>query len=279
MIEKIKGLVIKVKNINENDKYLTVLCEEYGKISFKAAGVRNYKSKNIAAAQLFAYSEFTLFKTPAFIRMNEAQILESFYGIRLDLASLALAVYLSDIASVICVGESMDDGQILRLLLNTLHIISNKKMPNKITKAVFELRTLTKSGFMPNLEECEICSREVFDSGNIMFFDVIGGNLICEDCVVKSNQTAAAGESGEREYSEWQDWHDWNNKSQRKLVRVSYDLLRVLRFVTTVRDEKLFSFALHDDVVDEFSRVCEKYLLEQIGMNIDSLKYYKSYEK
>ncbi|MCL2815666.1 MAG: DNA repair protein RecO [Oscillospiraceae bacterium] len=105
MIVKIKGLVVKTRNINENDKYLTVLCEEYGKISFKAAGVRNFKNKNIVAAQPFAYCEFTLFKTPSFIRMNEAQIIEGFYGMRTDVASLALAVYLSDIASVICVEE------------------------------------------------------------------------------------------------------------------------------------------------------------------------------
>ena len=268
MIVKVKGLVIKVKNINENDKYLTVLCEEYGKITFKAAGVRNFKSKYIAVAQPFAYSEFTLFKAPTFTRMNEAQIIESFYDIRMDLASLALAVYLSDIASVICVGESKDEGQILRLLLNTLHIISNKKMPNKIIKAVFELRALTKSGFMPSLDECEICSRRRFDDDIIAFFDVIGGSLICGDCVGKLNQT-----------SEENNYIEWGGELQKKLVRVSPDILTALRFVTTVRDEKLFSFILHDDITDDFSRVCEKYLLEQIGMNIDSLKYYKSYEK
>jgi len=268
MIVKIKGLVIKVKNINENDKYLTVLCEEYGKIFFKASGVRNYKSKNIASAQPFAYSEFTLFKTPTFIRMNEAQVIESFYGIRTDLASLALAVYLADIASVICVGESGDDAQILRLLLNTLHVLANKKMPNRVIKAVFELRTLAKSGFMPNLDTCEICSKNKFDIDTVMFFDVIGGNLICGDCISKLNQDADIDEFSER-----------GGELQKKLVRISSDVLTALRFVITVRDEKLFSFALHDDLINEFSTVCEKYLLEQIGMNIDSLKYYKSYEK
>ena len=263
MIVQVKGLVIKVKNINENDKYLTVLCEEYGKISFKASGVRNYKSKHIASAQLFAYSEFNLFKTQTFIRMNEAHIIESFYGIRLDLESLALAVYFADIASVICVGESNDDGDILRLLLNTLYVMSNKKMPNKIIKAVYEMRILTKAGFMPNLEECEICATENFRDDTVIFFDVIGGNLICGDCIGNTNKKN----------------DEQGGEAEKKLVRISYDILNALRFVTSVRDEKLFSFALHDDIINEFSRVCEKYLLEQLGMNIESLKYYKSYEK
>lgn len=259
-VEKIKGLVIKTKNINDNDKYLTILCEEYGKLSFKASGVRNYKSKNIASAQPFAYSEFTLFKTPNFIRMNEAQIIENFYDLRLDVASLALATYLSDIAGIICVGESEDDGQILRLLLNTLHIISTKKMPNKTIKAVFELRVLTKSGFMPNLEDCELCLKTSYEPSEAIFFDVIGGNLFCGDCIGKINEVHSSDIA-------------------RKFVRISFDVLNAMRFITSVRDEKLFSFALHDDIMNEFANVCEKYLLEQMSMNIDSLKYYKSFEK
>jgi DNA repair protein RecO (recombination protein O) len=270
MIEKIKGLVIKTKNINENDKYLTVLCDEYGKISFKAAGVRNFKSKNIVSAQPFAYSEFTLFKTPSFIRMNEAHMIEGFYGIRTDLSSLALAVYLSDIASVICLEDSRDDGEILRLLLNSLHMMANKKMPNKTIKAVFELRALTKSGFMPDLEQCEICSRRNFGGDVNVFFDYIGGNLICGECVGKSDETDQR-EDGEKNYG-------WGEKAQRKLARISKDVLNAMRFITSVRDEKLFSFAAHEDITGELCRICEKYLLEQLGMNMDSLKYYKSYE-
>jgi DNA repair protein RecO (recombination protein O) len=141
-------------------------------------------------------------------------------------------------------------------------------MPNRTVKGVFELRTLAKSGFMPNLEECEMCSRRRFGDDIVAFFDVIGGNIICGGCVGKLNQDGEI-----KEYSEW------GGELQKKLVRVSNDVLNVLRYVITARDEKLFSFVLHDDVINEFSTVCEKYLLEQIGMNIDSLKYYKSYEK
>jgi DNA repair protein RecO (recombination protein O) len=251
MIEKIKGLVIKTQNINENDKYLTVLCEKYGKISFKAAGVRSFKSKNLASAQPFAYSEFTVLRTQNFTRMNEAQVIENFYDLRLDVASLALATYLADIAGILCVGESEDDGGILRLLLNSLYVLSNKKLPRKIIKAVFELRALTNSGFMPNLQACEICERTEFET---VFFDIIGGNLICADCVEKL-------------------------KGAGTLIRVSGDILNALKFVTGARDEKLFAFVLHDGIESEFANICEKYLLSQLAMNIDSLKQYKHYEK
>ncbi|MCL2099950.1 MAG: DNA repair protein RecO [Oscillospiraceae bacterium] len=251
-VEKIKGLVIKTQNINENDKYITVLCEKYGKISFKAAGVRSFKNKNLTSAQPFAYSEFTIFRGQNFTRMNEAQVIENFYDLRLDVASLALASYFSEIAGIICVSESYDDGGVLRLLLNSLHFLSKNKLPRKVIKAVFELRVLTLSGFMPNLESCECCSLDNFEE---VFFDVFGGNLICMDCVDKL-------------------------KSYSKLIRVSRDILNALKFVTSAPDEKLFAFVLHDkNTESEFGNICEKYLLAQIDINIDSLRQYKNYEK
>ena len=268
MIVKVKGLVLKAKNINENDKYLTVLCEEYGKISFNAAGARNFKSKNLVSAQPFAYSEFTLFKGSAFMRLNEAHIIENFYGIRTNLASLALAVYLADIACVICVGEVGGDGGILRLLLNTLYMLSNQKIPAETLKAIFELRVLTKSGFMPNLSECELCLRRNFESDAPIFFDYIGGNLICDNCLSLSNENEK-GQGGNDEF-------EWLGNSQKKLARISQGALEAMRFVTGAKDEKLFSFSLSEDLAREFSKICEKYLLEQLVMNTDSLKYYKS---
>jgi hypothetical protein len=69
-----------------------------------------------------------------------------------------------------------------------------------------------------------------------------------------------------------------------QLIRVSRDILSAMKFVTGAKDEKLFSFALHDgggNTESEFANVCEKYLLAQIGMNIrlEPLRQYKNYEK
>ena len=145
-------------------------------------------------------------------------------------------------------------------------------MQNKIVKAVYELRVLTKSGFMPNLEECEICGGNNFKADGFVFFDYIGGNLICGDCVGNSSE-----EENKVNYSEYPDR---DSAPQRKLARISPGVLDVMRFITGARDEKLFLFMLHDeDMANELSNVCEKYLLEQLGMSIDSLKYYKSYEQ
>ena len=252
MVIKAKGLVIKVKNVSENDKYLTILTEEYGKIMFRASGVRNFKNKYLTVTQLFAYSEFSLLKMPTFIRMTEAQLIENFYNIRLNLGSLALATYIADVASVMCV-EGKDEDGILNLILNTLYVISREKMPNQIIKGVFEMRILSKSGFMPNLEGCEICQSDNLEK--MFFFDIIGGNLICEDCLNKANN------------------------ANQQLIKISSDVLCAVKYITYVDDEKLFSFTLHQDIANEFSNICEAYFLSQIETTFSSLKFYKEYVK
>lgn len=248
MLLKVKGLVIKVKNVGENDKYLTVLTEEYGKINFRASSVRNFKNKHLTVTQLFAYSEFTLLKMPTFTKMNEAQLIESFYNIRLNLNSLALATYIADVASIICV-EGKDEDGVLNLILNTLYVISKDKMPNSVIKGVFEMRILSKSGFMPNFEDCELCQSD--DLSRIFFFDINGGNLICEDCL------------------------DKKSNSNRQLVKISKDVLQAIKFIAHCEDERLYSFILHEDMINEFSNICERYLLSHVATNISSLQFYK----
>ena len=250
MLIKVKGLVIKAANVGENDKYLTVLTEEYGKIMFRASSVRNFKNKHLTVTQLFSYSEFTLLKMPTFTRMNEAQLIENFYNIRLNLQSLALATYIADVASIMCV-EGRDEDGILSLILNTLYVISREKMPNQIIKGVFEMRILSKTGFMPNFESCEIC--QTYDLSKIFFFNIIGGNLICEDCLDKII----------------------NANVNQQLIKISRDVLQAVKFVAFTENERLYSFALHEDMADEFANLCERYLLAQVSANISSLKFYK----
>ena len=248
MIIKVKGLVVKANNVGDNDKYITILTEEYGKIMFRASGVRNLKNKYLTVTQLFAYSEFALLKMPNFIKMNEAQLIENFYNIRLNLNSLALATYIADAASVMCV-EGKDEDGILQLLLNTLYVISTEKMSNQVIKGVFEMRILSKSGFMPNLESCESCKSD--DFSKIFFFDIAGGNLVCEDCL---NTTV--------------------NPNQ-QLIKISADALRAVKYIIRADDERLYSFILHDEAAHDFANICERYFLSQTEINFSSLKFYK----
>ena len=62
MLTRVTGLIIKETNVGEADKILTILTHELGIIQAVANGARSYKSKFIAACQLFCYTDFVLSK-------------------------------------------------------------------------------------------------------------------------------------------------------------------------------------------------------------------------
>ena len=62
MYIKTDGIVLKETEYKDNDKLLTVLTRDLGRITVKARGVKSGKSGSKAACQLLAYSEFTLFE-------------------------------------------------------------------------------------------------------------------------------------------------------------------------------------------------------------------------
>ena len=78
-------------------------------------------------------------------------------GIGHVLDAMALAMYMAEVTLML--SPSGKEGEtLLRLMLNSLYLLSEKKaLPRKI-KAIYELRAVSEAGFMPNL----LCCRDGF---------------------------------------------------------------------------------------------------------------------
>lgn len=73
----------------------------------------------------------------------------------------------------------------LRLLLNCLYMINENKTDVRVIKAVFELRTMSQCGFLPQLVYCRDCG--VYD-GEAFYLDVQEGYLLCADCAQRAGK-------------------------------------------------------------------------------------------
>ena len=71
-----KALVLRVTDYNDRDSLLTLLTDEYGKLTVKARGLRRKNSPLIAPCQLLAYAEFTLFENKGYYT-NRKQLIRS----------------------------------------------------------------------------------------------------------------------------------------------------------------------------------------------------------
>lgn len=238
------GIVIREQNTGEQDRLITVLTKEKGVIRAFVNGGRNPKNKNVSSTGLLCYSDFSAQKTKNDVYfIKEATSKKVFFSLRQDIVDLSLAQYLSEIAGELAPIEE-EAGEFLPLLLNSLHLISQKNKDLSLVKAVCELRMLSLSGYMPQLVGCKKCG--TFESER-MYFDTFSGELFCDGC-----------------------------RPAARLTELSPATVRAMRHICLSDPSKIFSFTLPAESLMSLSQASEKYLLNITGRRFKTLTFYKS---
>ena len=248
-IIKTNGLVIREIAVGENDKILTVLTPELGKISVYCKGVRSIKSHRIAATQLFCYDELTVAVKGDKYSLGEACLIENFFDIRADISKFALAQYFADVLCEVAT-ENENQSELLSLALNTLHILTSDK-PTSLIKSVFELRMLCEIGLTPDLSACDSCGM----THSEYYLDPTGGTVRCPDCLLNSSRDPYASHAH---------------------IFVSPHVLRAMIYIIGAGKKRIFAFSAEPSLLSELESVCERYTLSQLGRGFDSLNFYKS---
>jgi len=238
----IRGIVLRAVDTKEADKILTVLTAEMGKISVVAKGARSRRSRLTAATQLLAYSEMVLTESHDWQILSEAGTLALFDGVRREITTLALASYFADLVDAVTCAD-VPAQEILSHLLNALYALGELKKPEALVKAAFEMKLMALAGFEPLLDGCAVCGEE--DPAQTML-DVEQGTIRCAAC------PKAGGVS----------------------MPVSASVLSALRYVLYGDPKRLYSFRLEKAQQEDMSRICERYVLAQLGRSFGTLDFY-----
>lgn len=238
-----KGIVLRDYKIQE-DRVLTILTEAAGVVTAYAGGANRTRSKLAAATELLCYSELVLFRSRGRSTVDKADSLRIFFGIRSDLDKLALASYLAELTAELAPSDE-EAGTYLRLLLNTLHLLEKGGRPRAQLKALYELRLLTLSGYMPDLVACRGCAAYEADP---MYFFPATGDLCCPNCM----------------------------DSQAGGVRIAPGVLAAMRHIAYSEPGKLFGFSLSPEGLAHLGRVAEQYVQFQVEKTFPTLEFYHS---
>ena len=235
------GLVIREIKTGEADRILHILTPEYGVISALAKGSQRLKSKLFSATGLFCYAEFTMFNGKSMYIVDEAQVHEVFFGLRQSVEGMALAMYFAELVATL-LPQGAEAQNLLRLLLNSLSFIANDKMNMRLLKPVFELRTLTIAGYMPDVVACSSCAKY---EGGAFYFDESAGDIYCGDCA----------------------------KARGLSANIDASALAAIRHIVFSDDEKLFSFTLPDASVRKLYTVIERYAQYSVDKPLRSMEF------
>ena len=181
---KIKGLITREIRYKDNDKLLTVVTAERGRLTVRARGVMRLRSPLASACQLYAYSDFTLFENKGRLTVNAAEPAELFMGLRTDAQKLALAAYIADIAEKISDSDA-ENGELLRLTLNSLYALSERAEPLELVRAAFEMRAAKVAGYEPQLDACLRCG----NPPEAPYISPALGGVCCRNCLTAEENT------------------------------------------------------------------------------------------
>lgn len=238
------GLVLKETRYKEADRILTILTPKMGILSALAKNSLRMKSKLLTACGLLCYSEFVLLPGRNLYTVQDASVEKIFYNISATVEGMGLAMYMGEMAFALSPTGDEADRE-LRLLLNCLYMINENKTDVRVIKAVFELRTMSQCGFLPQLVYCRDCG--VYD-GESFYLDVQEGYLLCADCAHRAG----------------------------KSCNLDRGALYALRHICLVEDKKIFAFKISVGSLAKLAAVAEQYALTHLDKSLKSYSFLKS---
>ena len=174
----VKGIVLKTKEYKDNDKLLTILTLEKGKILVKARGVKKSKSKLKAFCQSFCFADFELVSSSAGFVLTGVNEIENFYNLTTDIDKFSYAFCVLEIVDKVC-AENQEYVSIFIDCLKTLQQMSFENSNCKTILCKFILNLLNYEGFNLNLTKCSNYKTPLL---NDLFFDLNGGEVLCPAC-------------------------------------------------------------------------------------------------
>ena len=233
---KTKGIVIGSANSSDNDKVLTVLTPDLGKISIFYKGAKKTKNSALNSSEYLAFSDFVLYKSSNDnYSINSAEVIEVFYNLRTDIDKLSYATEVSKIVYDVT-EENIPAGDILQLFLNTLYVISETEKNLDLIFSIFEIRLLAILGFLPQVGKCVNCDTPMLETMEDFYFSIKEDGVLCESC----------------------------QKMDKSVIHLSKTSFSALIYVLSCDSKKLFSFEIPDEAVNELKLLTKIYTTQKL---------------
>ncbi len=175
---KVNALMLRAVDYLENDKILTLLTAERGKLTAGIKGVKKAGAKLKFAAQPFCFAEYILAERGGRYTVTQASECESFYELRCDVNKYYAACAVCETA-IALTYEGDGNAEIFSDCVRTLSTMCS--CDEGLTLIGFLLSVLRRSGYGISLENCTACGASLV-SADKMRFNMDGGSFNCWDC-------------------------------------------------------------------------------------------------
>ena len=162
----------------ESDRLITLLSPELGKLRIMVRGARKVTSKLGGHLDVLNRVIINFSEGRTFYLATGAQAQEAFGSIKKDLDRTAMALYLSELTDRLTPEEQAQPA-VYSLLVKVFRYINEIGLTPIIARYT-ELHLLAESGYLPELNQCVQCQREIV-SGPYGYSAGSAG-IICSSC-------------------------------------------------------------------------------------------------
>ena len=172
------ALVLRRADYSDYDRMVTLFSPRLGRIDAIARGCRRSKSPLLNACEPFTSGEFQLYQRGERFTLEQCQISESFFELRMDYVRLTHGVYwLKLLEAAVMPDVPMED--LFLITLRALAHLNYSQLPAELLTMAFEMHLMAQLGYAPRVDACMRCGRAIDGDAR---FDADRGGCVCLNC-------------------------------------------------------------------------------------------------
>jgi DNA repair protein RecO (recombination protein O) len=179
------AVVIRTADYKDNDRMITLLTKDYGKMSASVRGARKPTSKLFAAASLFCCGEYMFYEKDGRYGVKSCTVRRTFFNMQNDYDAYAAACFIAEAVDKVAQEDNVSPG-VFALTIGTLYALDTGAAPGTAL-CYFVQRLLHIEGVYPNLKSCVFCGRR----DNLARFSAEHGGAVCAACGQKHGGSSA----------------------------------------------------------------------------------------
>ena len=139
------GIVLKASPVGDNDRRLVILTRERGKITAFARGAKRPGSQLMGVTRPFVFGTFKLYEGRDAYSLVSVDVQNYFREITEDMEAACYGSYFLEFADYYG-RENLEAVETLKLLYQSLRALLKSAIPNRLVRAVFELKLMEING-------------------------------------------------------------------------------------------------------------------------------------
>lgn len=180
MFDKVNGIILKQTDYRDASAIITVLSEEYGKLSLVASGVRKPKSKLSGRLLPYTFNEFLIDykENKTMFSLKNVSSIHFYKHIHEDIYLSTTCAVISEIAdSMVLNGLESEYAKEMYHFVKLSFDLLETKHDSKTILALFIVESMNLFGIMCDVDECVHCGNH-----SVSAISVSEGGFLCQEC-------------------------------------------------------------------------------------------------